>query len=484
MVRTLIIGIVVSVWLSQAHAANNHEFTVSVETKQIELGKPLTLRLHSNQTRTPLTQIDLSEIKNQFHINSHSDTLKYVRNAQYWEIQLYPRSQQTTTIPALFFLNKLASPIDIQVLSPVDSKTGTPIQVSYAAIPDEVWERQTIRIVCRISTEFPIANIVSRVATHNAFTIQQTESQSNRTEQGYIHQAGWLVQSHQKGRQQLELPGVQLVRDGVVTHVFFPPIIRVSVQALPFYLPPGIPVGNFQASFESSMWPLVIKDRIHKLRIKLSSDNNRLENLTNLGIRIRSNDTVQLFDQSHTLTWQYKNEKWHAHNDILFTARQTGLSALPTIELRYFDPVSGQLKNQHLTGPVFLVLPIWLTILTGLILLWLIYIFGRPVANHMYRSLLSLTAHYVVLRQLPDYATAEKISDSIRQLALLDGIGTNISIQTWSRRCHRNLRPLTEELARQLNQAMFSQQETHIETILKLLHQYIKQRWGLLKLVR
>lgn len=455
---------------------------LSVARKTVELGKPVWVTLTTNLSRPALNKIDFSALTDQFEVIKDKNEIRQTDKGQAWRLRLYPRARGPLTIPSLSFSSHHSQPLRVQVNKPVDSKTGRVFDVEYRLSSDSPWLRQEVRVTYTIhSDESKLVLAPQQTEIANTLLIPlatATQQQADR----FSHTSGWAIYPRKPGAQTFRLPALHYVRDGVVSHRFYPAPVSLNVKALPAYLPGNIPVGRLSLNI-TALPDMVIKNRLNSLRLELSGDGIPLAWLPDIH-RLFTNDQQWIPYPAEIQSVQSRaaGVRSTQHYRLPFKANQQGVIALPAIRLHYFDPVSGKLAQLVLPPPHLFALSAWLLALCMLpmivVVLWLLH-YASAWLRPRWRS---LRAYHATLKKLPDIQTAVDAKELITELCRGEGWSANLSLRQWQTKLPPPTARLAAEICHRLEPALYRGMACELQDLRPIFIQFCLKRWPLLRL--
>ncbi|MGD9390203.1 MAG: hypothetical protein PVG18_07010, partial [Thioalkalispiraceae bacterium] len=267
------------------------DLQVILDKTVVELGKPLTLTLNSPQIKTSLEELDLGILMTDFHVEEKAFT--QAQHRQQRILRLYPRTTGQLQIPALQFSQTRTAKIDIEVTPAIDKKTGSIIDTKITVSTRSPWQKQQVLVNAEFISEagMLVFETPTAYADHSKIyplSLTRKPLQKQQTKP-MRHATGWAIFPQQPGQHQLELPAIRLVRDGVSTHHFYPPLITFTVQALPVYVPPSMPVGKLAIEFTQPPPTYLHPGNLENLQLKLTGHGTQPGSLPGLGEQLTSN---------------------------------------------------------------------------------------------------------------------------------------------------------------------------------------------------
>lgn len=335
----------------------------------------------------------------------------------------------------------LASPLP---LVPVN-KTGVEFSwdedntkaIVYADSPG-VWARQQYKIWIEIQTDDKFSSLVAHEVNIPGFKVipmQPERTQYDSSDAQTLLRAGWLLFANQPGSHTIELPPVDYILGGKVQRQYLLPLQHVSVQALPPYVPPTMPVGEINLSTELNGGRYLRQNSLDHWKIRLRSNSVLPTSLTPVLRQVKSGADI-IFLPAET-NRQYIPGVNGINSDVLydipFKTVSNGNITLPEIRLQYFNPESGKIVSKVYTHDKLFSLnqATWaLLIATALYLLYLLfmrlYLLGRKYIEKQSDIKQAITAVHAA-------KDASELQIALRAYARSRNWRSNISMSGWIR---------------------------------------------------
>jgi len=428
-----------------------------------EYGRPIHVQLIARGLDSSLREYRPAALSALFEVDSVRFEDDDNNREQTLALTVYARQAGRVEIPALVFQDLSTAPATVTVTEAVDRKTGEPMTVRFDALPDRAWLRQAIAV--RVAIEAPDAFLVLDLPAPQeaAWQIEAIAPVTARLDPGrYAHRGGWYVFALRAGQQELNLPAVQVVRDGVVTHRFFPPPLVPRVEALPPYLPTTVPVGSvaLEVSAPTGWW--LREDTLQSLRLTVTGDGTLPQMLPPVARQLQSNADIVFYPAKARYSKKVTPEtlRSSAEIEVPFRTLVNGRVDVPDLRIQWFDPASGQLRSAttQMRLPLSLGMP-WLTaiavVLAGIgtsAVYW--------VAAWLKRALVNVQRYRRALATLSQANTPGALRNALKHVAEAEGWQHNLTLQAWyhnwSERygCQREL----ESSVGRLERALYSDQ--------------------------
>ena len=368
MVNLIRIVILLIALLPTAYAA---EFTATVDRSELTTDEHLvlTLSLFNSDTRLRAQgvnpNIDLTVLADDFDIGTPRNKTNYNvfrnrgRATSSLEVELFPKTTGTFTIPTFSVDNTSTQTINIKVL---DSKySNAPLAFSKAGVNHtSVWQHQQLvaYIDTYYRTELESAKLGGNIEleprpleVHEHYRLPASE----RTEQhhGFTYQvkrASWAIFPLDSGILSIYLPDTWIVTTNQEKLRLPHQTIKVDVKALPTQLAANTLIGKPSISLESVQKSDTVGN-INSWRIKIESSSS-FKSLP-ATLQFDTPDDLTLFVDNKNDDREDKSDgvKQIGYYNLTAIAKNQGQYQLPDISLDYFDPSNGKTKTASLTGP-------------------------------------------------------------------------------------------------------------------------------------
>ena len=469
-------------WLvAQSVSAVGLQITAMSQT--VELGKPVWLTLTSDQTTVSLNTIDFSPWQRDFVLPRQSDlSISDDNRSQRLRMQLFPLRKGRLNLPPLSFLNQQTKAMPIEVIAARDAKSHSPIEFDCQQSSSTPWQQQQVIVACNVITRD--AYVVFAQPSDRIIGAQLTPMQ---VQQRQVHadgevqtryQLGWVLIPSRAGEMQVQLPPIQYLRDGVVTHQFYAAPLNLQVQALPAWLPGTIPVGTLALTrYRLPQWWLSTSVLSH-VQLQLQLAGMAADAIPAYAQQLRSDNAVQYYSAQQNLLTTIDSQGIHhrLNYDIPVVAKHIGIYRLPGLRLQYFDPDTGKLVTTEIRGPSLFILNGWLKslllILGTVILAWV----GRSLLQWWLRQWRRYQAYRLLLQVLPQTDSLPAIRHIMHSMAQAEGWSTNLSYLQWQRRMQA-VAPIARMLAvNSLNAASYAHAEISLTPIVQVLTRICRAR--------
>jgi len=431
---------------SQHLYAAQDDFKLVVTQKTVELGKPVWISITTNQQAPSLQTLDFSSLEKQFEVVKDKNEIHHTPKGQQWRIRLYPRRKGLFTLPALHFNQHTSRPINIQVGSPVDSKTGRPFEVDYRISNLEPWIKQQLLVTYTFKHHDSRLVLKPLASPDTAMMVIPLAATTQQQAGVFRHTSGWAIYARKSGKHSIKLPALHYIRDGVITHRFHPAKIDLDIKPLPAYLPGNIPVGKL--SLDVIHKPdFILKSRLNSMTLALNGHGIPDSLLPDIRHFFKSHQQLNIYPvETHSQQTATSGVSSQHRYRIPFKATVQGSLSLPAVRLNYFDPVTGKLATIALQPQQTYSVAVWLLFL----LLVMFSAASLLITGRLYRWFIPkwqcLRAYRHALQALPDTHTLPQFKSLATRLSLGEGWPGNLSLRQWVAR-HQ---PARAEQARQI----------------------------------
>ena len=456
---------------------------ITVESTTVELGKPVWLTVTSNQTAESLDMLDLSPWQKDFVLpRRDAANLSDVGLSQHLRLRLYPLRKGSFTLPAIHFLNEYSNEMTIRVNEAIDPKNHAPIDFRYTISTLSPWQQQQVVVNCSIITRDEHALFEQPTETISGLQLlpmqEQHSTRYHSTERNTFYTLGWVLVPSRSGQQQLQLPPIQYLRDGIVTHQFYLPPLTLDVQPLPAWLPATIPVGTVNVTGYSLSDTVLSTSVLSQSRLQLRLEGVAPESVPAYQQQLRSDSTLQFYSAQQQLVTTIDSDGI-AHQltyDIPLIAKRLGIYRLPPLRLQYFEPVSGTLKTVQIPGPRVVILNGWiklsLLLIVSMTVVWLLRLLQRWGVRYWQRY----QAYRQALCQLREGASVSTIKRIMQVMAEAEGWPANLTYRQWQSRM-QTVAPMAQALpVHKLYAANYGRRQLEIAPIVQQLMQICKRR--------
>jgi hypothetical protein len=411
--------------------------TMSIDSPRVEYGKSFLLTLHSQKPSPALNSLDLQSQLTDFvaePVNTAELSSADPRRRQW---RLYARHPGKITIPALHIGYQQTRPASIEVTPAVDPRTGNLIDVTMTISDQAIWVRQAVYVRMNLTTKSSIVALKLRSFSHEALENQQLDTTHTRSQNQkglYHHQIGWAVIPRREGGISIQPPPVEYVRDGIVTHRFYPPRLDLTVRALPAYLPPDIPVGKVSLQYHERTH-FLFTGSLDAITLTMKGTGILASDLPLLETQLASNNDIQIYPVRKNIEQRTSQSKLTSQvtYQVPVSAQSSGLVMLPVIRLAYFDPQQGKLVSQQpdnirvyaINRPLLYILSILALVGIGL--------FGKAFIPTSIRYLRRRIDYIRILSQLPNVESGEKLTLLLREQATIEGWSHNLTLLQWQK---------------------------------------------------
>ncbi len=459
-------------------------FVATTHATKVELGKYFVLHLSANNTLTSLARVDLSELEKYFHVDTTNNIETLTKNGvatQSWQIHLYPYLTGTTRVPALSYNNVRSRPFDIQVTSAIDPRTNQPFTIEHHVSTLSPWQRQQVLVTTTIKTDNKFAQLETKNSEiNNMDLLPVTQYKQRLTDSQTRYTVGWAIFPLVPGTQKVSDLVVNYSHQGKITHRFYSPTYRLTINPLPLYVPPTIPVGKLSIHSKDEMPLINTKQSLQYWHISLQGSGLPTHFMPMLEAQIHSSKESVFYPvtPSTQQTVSVSGVTTAIHYRIPYKLLQQGIYTLPTIKLNYFDPDSGKLVDVVYTPQQTLVT-------TRLILIIAFILLGIFSAYVVFRIFTVIRCYYSYvknyLRSLTELLTAQSCHEIKCALIKIrphpsQNKKHNITLQYWQH-IWQMVGKETPNFITELTQAVYRGQTTDLVLIRNDILSYVARKW-------
>jgi len=464
-------------------------FSVILDTHQVEYGKSVKLILETTRTTPSLDQLSLNGLEKNFVVETgYSAGRATDAGGQRREVRLYPRHSGSLAIPALHFQELNSQPITLQVSQAIDHKTNTPIRIMSRIDSQDVWFKQAIKLTMQFETSAPVIVLDSEPARIDNIQILQIPVDHRPAVNGSnnsLHRIGWILYPTRVGSHQLQLPAIRYIRDGVTTHRFYPPPLKLKVRPLPRYVPATMPVGNVTLDMRLPDKWFVQAGKLQYLSILLRGEGIRQQDLPSLEQQFKSTDAIKYYPASTNdkVLMDFFGLTSIREYHIPFVTQTSNVIHPSALRIQYFDPDSGRIvTRQEFPGSVISINRWW--VFTGLALLlavlWRLYRYLTPKTKTVW---LRYQNYLSAMTTLEQEKSTDAIKAAIQKIACAESWPTNLTFAAWYKHwslCHGEDDDL-QQVIEKLQQHRYGGGSVDFDWLRKQLTRSVLHRYRLLR---
>lgn len=318
--------------------------TVNLSPLEVTLGEPVTLILKGKNIEKDFTKFDKSKIRQHFEIYDVEGDSDYMR------LLLYPRREGNAEFPAMHIGKLQFEGVAVKV------KPNEHVTIDWQEPKDEVYSNQLQSWKALVKTSDPSLGVRMLLHPHANDKVmhlyQQTPLKGDGKWLGGQRVFQMLIGSDQPVKVKVRTPIIEVQNTGNGRPwLFFDNTLWLHVKPLPSYLPVAIPVGKVSLQAEKlDFWQIQNQQLDWQLVLK--------------GENLAPNSLPEISDQfayNHSIEWlmsdQQKRQQWTSNGltservikqPLRFVA--LGLIRLPDMRITYFNPSSGKLEDQFISG--------------------------------------------------------------------------------------------------------------------------------------
>ncbi len=407
------------------------ELSVTTSRQRFELGKSIAVTIKASGINKPLGNIDTSALAHDFVIKEKGD-VNQQNNVQTLSLRLYSRTMGEKTIPALSFAGLESMPVLLTVTPAIDPKTKKPIRLEFEYNKRQIWIKQQWLLRAKLYLDEKYIVLEAPGKKLNGFNIVPIKSKRiDSGVKGNIYFAtGWAVFPYRTGDHTIQLPALKYYRDGINTHRFYPPVVKLNIKPLPSYVPGTMPVGKLHLAVREKQTGFLITNKLGERVVTIKGEGIGLSDLPVYRPKASDSHSIVYYPASGN-SWQdtVPDGVTSIFNyTVPFVAPKTGVSSFPQIRLHYFDPETGKIQSTIYNRRSFLTLNYWLLTIVALIgvaiIVWLskrIYRFTNKYWNFMSAYIRALQA----IRRSENHA---ELKMALQTMAVAEGWSSNMTL--------------------------------------------------------
>lgn len=473
-------------------AASSAQLLLNIDKQEVQLGHAIKAELLGIDLPQDISSLDLTPLRTNFGIvteetiGSLEDARWPGQSIQKMVLRLYPRRVGELTIPALHAGEIQSIEKSIRSLEGIQKQATGNLAISQRihVSTQAPWERQQVIVSVEIQTPDTFATLQTedkpKIPGFAVFPLPLVKTSHGGTTRLRI---SWALFPLTEGNLQLELPPVEYRKSGRTQRLYFLPIQQIAVRPLPAYIPPTMPVGKLSITSRLNQEGLLHTDRLVYWTIALTGTGMPPQWMPSVSVQIQGNASLRFSPASKqkNLFAEEDGLRSEVSTQIPVTILKNGGVDLPLLQLQYFDPETGRIRNiSHRPHEHYALSARWRTALIGLTLLAGLSLLGYG----LYRVIGNLKRKQErrriiqVIKASPDIVT---LRHSLKQVAELEGWQSNISIQRWLSlwekrfRSGQGMRDLMNELSKACYRPDGSDQANAYRDSLV---RHLRQAWG------
>lgn len=431
--------LILSLLISNIVMANSSKpFEVYISNAAIPYGKPLNIKLDIKKS----ISIDLDKLLKPFNDSLNHSILGQTENRGIirYKIQVYPTKVGLLEIPELKWNSFKSQSFLIDVTSPV-TKNKQPIHVVTNKIKQNPWEREQTKIIVTVTT--PESNIIleRRNLNHkgiDSYLIpQKTVLIDSNGKTVFKHTIGWDAFFLYGQKNNLRLPPIEYIKDGVPKYKFHLEKIDFDVKTLPIYVSPTIPVGKItlEANYLERPVFLLQPKETSIIQYSLTGKGVPAKWLPSLSQKYNLNRQIDI-RYSHiqtNLSTEIKNNNVVGikTTDIAFTSLVNGYAPFDNLTIQYFDPDLGLLKILDYKHDKNIILNWFFQSSLFILILYLASKTTIILAKFLYRYINKHKSISQCKRDLLEASNAADIKHALNIFSLSHNWPSNLSTNQW-----------------------------------------------------
>lgn len=426
---------------------------IEVKNSVVEYGRPVTLTLTAVGLNKDLSLLRLDNLTSSFYIESRdleSEKLELVDEEtgdeifqQRLKLKMYPRQTGKLLIPAFTLEEVSSNQLELTILEARNS--GHSIQLDSTTSSTQVWQREKILISLTLYTadEFATVKLAQQAVAGVEITALPVSRVWNENKNGGLStiKTGWSLLPLRPGNSEIELPAVEYHLNGVVRRVFHLPNLKLNIRPLPSYLPPTIPVGKIKISSSISVrnsesTRLLYTDELAYWNVSIESKSLTPYWLPPVLRQIKPGKDISFFPAISTRSMQTDESgvNGRVSHSIPFKPLANGYTDIPSLEIKYFDPLTGRLETLvHQTEPSFS-FGIFSRITVTLFFVVFILVLARQIFAYITGRIRYRKKRQQAVLKIRQANTTKDAVIGIRMVSKTEGWPANISLTNWLQR--------------------------------------------------
>ncbi|MDH5408083.1 MAG: hypothetical protein OEZ33_02925 [Gammaproteobacteria bacterium] len=445
-------------------------FSAELKNRTVELGKPLFLTLKTTLKHPSLKEINLQHLNADFVVEDIKSDFSKQPYTQTIVLKLYPRKTGKINVPVLEFDRHRSKPISVNITPAIDAKYKTRINIQQPSLKKIIWKKEALSVYFDIILESDIVALSQDETLINGMSIKQLPMTSSKIEKNGAtrHRLSWQIKPEKSGLSNIQLSAVNLVRDGIQTHRFYPSPISLEVNNLPVYLPDTIPVGDIKIS---TLYPdnlIFTKGKTYYTTVTVSSDYYSPNFKPMITKFTRSNENIRFYPVEEFIT---KAPPQHSTSEVAyripFSVQKSGFIQPPNFEIKYFEPKSGKLSLATTPEKTLVTLPQWLIYVLYLMLTILSIRLLKYFYAYLSRKYYQYVNIYQALKIISKANSSSELINGLKYMAAAEYWPNNLSIHQkivrWES-LYKDMPKITTHLV-DLQKHVYGRYETDIDSI-------------------
>lgn len=332
---------------------------LELESRQVALGQPLHGVLQVQGIGLVLSGDDLAPLERDFYL-ADSGPYEAQEEGGRLPFTLFPRNSGTIILPPLQIRDVRSEAQSIEV-TPAQAN-GVPLAVNSQVSTTTPWVRQQVLITLEVITSDRFSRLVVESPELPGFEVLPLDSEREQVETPHGERTrlrtGYALFALTPGKKSLRLPLVGYRLDGGTRRHFVLPEPELEVKALPPYVPPTLPVGRVVIESSLQTEGMLYPEELAILHLRLKAPMVPPHWLPPLHRRLVDNEKMRYLpaQSDYSAAPDGSGVNALAEHRIPLSTLAQGWLDLPTLELNYFDPVTGRLDRAIHQPPCPLVL--------------------------------------------------------------------------------------------------------------------------------
>lgn len=421
------------------YASNDTDYIeLTSNSQNIQYGKTfyINLRLSKsnnlniNELLKPLTRV----VK--YEIIEKQVSAMYIQ----YTIRCHPLQEGEIIIPVLKWNNSETRPLVINVL-PAVSRDKKAIHLKQENANSTPWEREQVTLLVTLFTSdkniiLNRKNIV-RAGIKSYPLLQSTSKTEVNGKNIYKHTIGWSVFFLYQQKTHLELPRIEYVKDGVPLYKFNFKSITFNIKKLPVYINPKTVVGKLRlvTHYKDDSKLFLQPNNTSIIHYDLISSNipaKWLPSISQHYNRLQSKGITYSHIGTDTSTnINTESIQGIKSTDIAFTPLSNGIANIDDINIQYFDPAEGKLKNLVTKHKKVIVLNWFVQLLIYLISAIVLYVLVRYSILFIRKKYAFFKYYQLCFQALSSAEDFLELKLSLSYASLAEGWQENTTIFKW-----------------------------------------------------
>jgi len=431
----LFLSITIIFFIFSAISVADSRLILVLDKTQSELGRPIRAEIIALSIKKSLNEIDFKVLEENFGVITEyatsgiNDARWPQQDVQQLKFKIYPRHSGKLIVPKLHIEQLSTKEISINV---TDSSYAKP---NFKLSENTAFQRQ------QITAKFTVlsSELSARLSISKSDEIKNFESTPlafKRTKQKnglYLLQAGWVISGFKSGQQIINFPPIEYSVSGVLRKKYFLPLQKINIKKLPNYIPPTLPVGKVSLTSELSQSGILPSDSLLYWKVKLSGDFQNAYQLPSILRQIKSHHNVKFYPANSERIQNIQTGKVSSSvaHSIPLVFLNSGFQQLPTLTIKYYDPVAEKISEYTLFGKTVFSLSYFLQVVVLLLLIISFLPIIKRIRAKWQQYNLSKKYRRQAIQLLESISNKYQLKESIVLLSLAEKWPENITVSQW-----------------------------------------------------